>query len=311
MTAVSSDQPFSRPEPGATVPVSRTAADLRSRLAALRLKQPDAAVSLVPTMGFFHKGHQSLMRAARRDSDFVVTSIFVNPIQFAPTEDLGAYPRDFERDVALAAAEGVDLIFAPSDSEMYPEGFDTSIEVGAVAEGLCAETRPGHFQGVAMVITKLFNLVRPDAAYFGQKDAQQVAVIKRLNTDLDLGVEIRVCPTVREPDGLAMSSRNTYLNLEERAQAAILYHALCEARLAAAAGETSSSRLRRAMKRTIASEFLVEMEYVKIVDPETMQPVGVIERDALAAVAVKIGRARLIDNEILKTPGGVDDQNSA
>lgn len=293
----------------AAAPVSGTVADVRARIDTLRRRQHGAQVSLVPTMGFFHEGHLSLMRAARDESDFVVVSIFVNPIQFAPTEDLAAYPRDFDRDMAMGSAVGVDLFFVPPDEEIYPRGFDTKIEVGRVAEGLCAETRPGHFQGVATVVAKLFNIVRPDKAYFGQKDAQQAAVIRRMTEDLNFGIEIRVCPTVREADGLAMSSRNAYLSPEERGQAGVLYKALSEARAAAAAGETSASRLRRLIKKAIAANYMVDLEYVRIIDPDTMEPVAAVDRPALAAVAAKVSRARLIDNEMLIPPGGTDAQD--
>jgi len=250
-------------------------------------------------MGFFHEGHLSLMKAAREQSDYVVVSIFVNPTQFGAAEDLDDYPRDLDRDLELASGQGVDLVFSPDIREMYPLGHQTSIDTGSVAEDLCGKDRPGHFQGVATVVAKLFNIIAPDVAWFGQKDAQQVAVIKRMRDDLDFPVEIRVSPIVREQDGLAMSSRNKYLTKEERAQAPVLYNALLEAKSLVEDGETNASRVRRAMRKAIAANYLVELEYAKIVDPETMKSVSEIGGGALAAVAARIGRSRLIDNILL------------
>ena len=281
--------------------VLTTVAEVRKQIAYMRRRRPDVAVGLVPTMGFFHEGHLSLMRAARDDCGYVVTSIFVNPAQFGPAEDLNAYPRDLERDLKMAAAAGTDLVFAPDPDEIYPPGHDTSVEPGRVAEGLCGQSRPGHFRGVATVVAKLFNIVKPDRAYFGQKDAQQVAVIKRMVADLDFDIEIRVCPTAREADGLAMSSRNSYLTEEERGQATALFRALSAAKDAVAHGERDAAKIRRLMRRIIGQNFLVEFEYVRLVDPETMEPVSVIDRQILAVVAARVGRARLIDN-ILITP---------
>jgi pantoate--beta-alanine ligase len=272
-------------------------------MAAVRAKA-GATVGFVPTMGFFHEGHLSLMRAARDECDFVVISIFVNPIQFGTTEDINIYPRDLGRDLALAAREGVDLVFVPSEEEMYPAGFETMVEPGQTAADLCGATRPGHFRGVATVVAKLFNIIKPDMAYFGQKDAQQVAVIRRMIKDLNFDIKIKVCPIVREKDGLAMSSRNTYLSKEERGQASVLFQALSQAREAVAAGETNVSKIRRRIKRKIAEQYLVDLEYVKIVDPETMEPVEKIEGDVLVAVAARVGRARLIDNMTLSPAGG-------
>lgn len=282
--------------------LSATITEVRQQVARAR-DRGQLPVGLVPTMGYFHEGHLSLMRKARQECGFVVVSIFVNPIQFDPAEDLKAYPNDFDRDLRLAADEGVDLIFHPADEEMYPEGFETHVEPGSISEGLCGQARPGHFRGVATIVAKLFNIVGPDRAYFGQKDAQQAAVIRRMADDLDFGIDIRVCPTVREPDGLAMSSRNSYLTAEERAQAPILYQALTAAREALAAGEANASKIRRIVKRTIGQNFLVELEYVRIVDPVNMEPMAEIDREALVAVAVRIGRARLIDNLLISPEG--------
>lgn len=275
-----------------------TIAAVREQVAQAR-DRGQVPVGLVPTMGYFHEGHLSLMRKAREECGFVVVSIYVNPIQFDPAEDLKTYPSDFDRDLKLASAEGANLVFHPSDKEMYPEGFDTRVEPGSVAEGLCGQARPGHFRGVATIVAKLFNIVGPDRAYFGQKDAQQAAVIRRMAADLDFSIDIRVCPTVREDDGLAMSSRNTFLVDEERAQAPLLYQALTAARDALARGETNASKLRRVMRRTIGQNYLVELEYARIVDPVTMEPVARVDREVLAAVAARIGRARLIDNLLI------------
>ena len=281
----------------------RTIAAVREQVAAARLK-PGALIGLVPTMGSFHEGHLSLMRAARSRCSFVAVSVFVNPVQFGGTEDFNTYPRDVDRDLAMAAGEGVDLLFAPPDSEMYPAGYQTFVVPGAIASGLCGASRPGHFRGVATVVTKLFNIFSPDVSFFGQKDAQQAAVIRQLAADLDLAVEVAVEPIVREGDGLAMSSRNVYLEGDERAQAAVLFQALSQAREAVAAGETGVARLRRQMKRKIGECFLVDLEYVKVVDPVTMQPVDAVEAPVLAAVAAKVGRTRLIDNMLLEPAGG-------
>jgi len=278
--------------------VVSTITEVRDRVAGARAGA-GATVGLVPTMGSFHEGHLSLMRAARRESDFVIVSIFVNPAQFAPGEDLENYPRDPERDRQLAAGEGVDLLFIPETAEIYPEGFETFVEPGSVAEGLCGRNRPGHFRGVATVVAKLFNIIGPDRAYFGQKDAQQAAVVRRMAADLDFAVEVKVCPTVREQDGLAMSSRNVYLTDEERAQAPLVYQALVAAREALAGGQRDASKLRRLMRRAIGQNYMVELEYARIVDPVTMQSVQIVEGEVLAAIAARIGKARLIDNMLI------------
>jgi pantoate--beta-alanine ligase len=257
------------------------------------------SIGLVPTMGAFHDGHLALMRAARAASDEVVVSLFVNPAQFDEAADLAAYPRDAARDAALAAAEGVDVLFAPSAEEMYPPGFATTVHVGGVAEPLEGVARgPGHFAGVATVVTKLLNIVAPDAAWFGEKDAQQVAVLRRLVTDLDLPVRLEVAPTVREADGLAMSSRNGRLSSDERARAVALVLGLRAAAAAAAGGECDTGRLRDAAVAAMA-EHAVEPEYVALVDPESFQAVETARDRVLVAVAARVGAIRLIDNLLL------------
>ncbi|MBI2871718.1 MAG: pantoate--beta-alanine ligase [Chloroflexi bacterium] len=256
-------------------------------------------LGLVPTMGALHEGHLSLVRRARLENATVAASVFVNPAQFGPREDLAAYPRDLQRDLDLLRAEGTDLVFAPPLEEVYPPGFDTYVEPGEVAINLEGAHRPGHFRGVATVVTKLFAILRPDRAYFGQKDGQQVAVVRRLNADLDLGVEVVVCPTVRESDGLAMSSRNVYLNPEERRAATVLYRALCRARDLYQQGERDAARLRRAMEEVLRQEPLARTDYVSIADPDTIQELERVEGPAMASLAVRIGRTRLIDNFLL------------
>jgi pantoate--beta-alanine ligase len=250
-------------------------------------------------MGFLHEGHLSLVRAARAQNDIVVISIFVNPKQFGPGEDLATYPRDLDRDLELLAAELVDAVFAPSAEEMYAEGFSTSISVGPVAKHLEGASRPGHFEGVATVVAKLFNIISPARAYFGQKDAQQLAVIRRMAKDLNFGLEIVACPTVRESDGLAMSSRNAYLTQSERKAATVLFKALTAAKAAFDGGDTSTDSLRARMRAVLAVEPEAAVEYVSIADPHTMTELEIAHRGALASVAVRIGRARLIDNLLL------------
>lgn len=261
-----------------------------------------ARVGFVPTMGFFHAGHRSLMRAARTADDFVVVSLFVNPLQFGPTEDLAAYPRDFERDAAAAEAEGVDVLFAPTVEEMYPQPIVTTVHVDGLTSGLCGRSRPTHFDGVTTVVTKLFSMVGPCRAYFGRKDAQQLAVIRRMVADLNLPVRVVGCPTVREPDGLAMSSRNAYLTPEERPRALALSRALAAARESVAAGETDAAAV-AAAARAPMDELGVEPEYLAVVDPETFQPVTSVDRDVLVAIAARVGRARLIDNDTISPNG--------
>jgi pantoate--beta-alanine ligase len=254
-------------------------------------------------MGALHDGHLSLVRRCRADCDVVVMSLFVNPTQFAPTEDLAAYPQDLAADSDLAARAGVDILFAPPVAEVYPDGFATTVTVAGLTDGLCGQHRgPEHFAGVATVVTKLLNMVAPDVAYFGQKDAQQVAVIRRLVRDLDIPVRIEACPTVREPDGLAMSSRNAYLTPDDRARAVGLSRALRAAEEAVAAGERDPRELARVARRRLA-EYAIEPEYVELVSPQTLAPAaasaGGVDGPVLVAVAAQVGRARLIDNTIV------------
>jgi pantoate--beta-alanine ligase len=250
-------------------------------------------------MGFLHAGHISLARRARGENDFVGASIFVNPTQFAPTEDLAAYPRDLPRDLCLLEEAGVDLAWTPPVAEVYPAGFQTYVMVEEVTRPLEGAVRPGHFRGVTTVVAKLFNVFQPDRAYFGQKDAQQAAVIKQMARDLDFPLEVVVCPIVREADGLAMSSRNVYLTPEQRAAAPVLYRALCAARDAWLAGARDGERLRQAMRDVLDAEPLARVDYVSAADPTTLAELGDASRGVLLSMAVRIGRARLIDNLFL------------
>ena len=254
------------------------------------------SVGLVPTMGYLHEGHASLIDASHRDNDRTVVSDFVNPMQFGPTEDLESYPRDIERDAALVEAHGGDLIFHPEPSEMYHEGFSSFVDMTILTQELCGLSRPVHFRGVCTVVSKLFHIVQPDRAYFGKKDAQQLAVIRHMVDDLNMDIEIIGCPIVREADGLAKSSRNTYLNPEERKAALVLSQAIRLGMDMVKNGETSCAAITDAMKQHITAEPLAKIDYVKIVDLATMQQITDIDRPALCAIAVYIGRTRLIDN---------------
>jgi pantoate--beta-alanine ligase len=256
-------------------------------------------VGFVPTMGFLHEGHLSLVRRARLECNRVVVSIYVNPAQFGPSEDLSAYPRDVQRDLAMLRSEGVDLVWTPSDAVMYPPGYQTWVQVEDITKVLEGALRPGHFRGVATVVTKLFNAVQPEKAYFGQKDAQQAAVIRRMTRDLDLPVEIVVCPIVREPDGLAMSSRNVYLNPEERRAAVALSRGLFNAKARFDAGERDAQHLRELVLVTLAAEKLAKVQYVSCAHPETLQELDGQVDQALISTAVVIGKTRLIDNVIV------------
>ncbi|HEX7291122.1 MAG TPA: pantoate--beta-alanine ligase [Conexibacter sp.] len=278
----------------------RTVAELRTELAASR--RADRTIGLVPTMGAFHAGHVSLMQRARQDSDVVVVSLFVNPAQFGPSEDLAAYPRDEARDAAIAEQAGVDVLFAPPVAEVYPDGFQTSVAVGALAEPLEGAQRPGHFDGIATVVTKLLNMVGPDVAFFGQKDAQQALIVRRVVRDLDIPVRIEVCPTVREADGLAMSSRNAYLAPAERERAIALRRALDAAEQAVAAGERDASAVATAA-RAAMNRFDVEPEYLALVAADTLAPVDTIDGEVLVALAARVGSARLIDNVLITANG--------
>ena len=259
-------------------------------------------LGLVPTMGALHEGHLSLTRQARADNATMAASIFVNPTQFGPNEDFTTYPRSMERDLELLEAQGTDLVFAPLPPEVYPDGFDTWIEPGAVAEGMEGAARPGHFRGVATVVAKLFTITRPDRAYFGQKDGQQVAVIRKMNADLNLGVDVVTMPTIREPDGLAMSSRNAYLTDEERAAAPVVYRALCAAESLWGTGERDANRLQAAALVELQREPLVSaVDYVSVVDAATMASLNALEdgRQAMIATASRLGSVRLIDNVVV------------
>jgi pantoate--beta-alanine ligase len=259
------------------------------------------SVGLVPTMGALHEGHLSLIRAARKRSDVVAASIFVNPAQFGPAEDFAKYPRDFEKDCALLERERTDAVFAPSAEEMYPPGAMTWVTVEGMSDRLCGRSRPGHFRGVTTVVSKLLSIVRPDLAFFGQKDAAQVAILRRMVRDLHLPVTVEVCPIVREPDGLAMSSRNAYLNPEERKSALVLYRALRSAEALFDGGERDSDRLIAAGKREFSGETRARLDYFEIVDPSSLEPVPTIRTPALIALAAFLGSTRLIDN-IVVTP---------
>ncbi|MBI2164852.1 MAG: pantoate--beta-alanine ligase [Chloroflexi bacterium] len=257
-------------------------------------------LGLVPTMGYLHEGHLSLVRRARAESATAAVSIFVNPTQFGPQEDLTTYPRDLSRDLALLEKEGVDIVFAPSLEEIYPRGFDTWVHVDLLARRLEGEARPGHFRGVCTVVLKLFYLFRPERAYFGQKDAQQALVVQRMARDLNTGTEVVVCPTLREPDGLAMSSRNVYLDHHQRRAATVLYRSLCLAQEMLRRGERDADKIRTAMMALLQSEPLVsKVEYVSIADKETLKELEHIGGPALVSLAVRIGRTRLIDNVTL------------
>ncbi len=255
-------------------------------------------------MGALHEGHLSLVRAARASCDAVAVSIFVNPTQFGPNEDLANYPRAFERDRELLEREGVELLFAPAADEMYPGGAVTWVVVEQLSGKLDGRSRPGHFRGVTTVVAKLFHIVEPDVAFFGQKDAAQVAIIRRMVRDLNLPVEIVVCPIVREPDGLAMSSRNAYLDPLQRTQALVLHRSLMRAQELAGAGQRSAAMLAAAGREEVAAEPSVRLDYFEIVDPETLHPVGDVTQGALIAVAAFVGTTRLIDNFLLEKTAG-------
>ncbi|HEX30087.1 TPA: pantoate--beta-alanine ligase [Candidatus Poribacteria bacterium] len=265
-----------------------------------RVRLQGKRIGFVPTMGYFHEGHLTLMRRAKEENDLLVVSLFVNPTQFGPNEDYERYPRDLDRDRELAEKEGVDLLFVPSVEDMYPAGYATYVEVtGTLTSVLCGARRPGHFRGVTTVVAKLFNIVKPHRAYFGEKDAQQLRVIKRMAKDLNFDVEIISVPTVRESDGLAMSSRNEYLSPEERKAALVLWRSLNLARSLVEAGERKADRIISEMRRLIESEPLAKIDYVEIVDSETLEKVDRIEGEVLVALAVFIGTTRLIDNMII------------
>lgn len=280
-----------------------TIADVRSRLD--RARAGGATVGFVPTMGYLHEGHVSLMRAARADTDVVVTSIFVNPLQFGASEDLDAYPRDLGRDRRLAAGAGVDLLFVPATTEMYPEPVATTVTVTGVSEPLEGASRPTHFAGVATVVAKLFNVVGPCRAYFGEKDFQQLAVVRRMVRDLSVPVEVVGCPIVRDRDGLALSSRNAYLDDHERAVAPVLHHALLAGAAALEAGAAHGDDVRAAMAAVLAAEPALVVDYAEVVDPDTLEAVGPLDDapdELRLLVAARLGRPRLIDNLAVRRP---------
>jgi len=282
--------------------VATTVAELRALRRAMT-----GGVGFVPTMGYLHEGHLSLVRAARAENQHVIASIFVNPTQFGPNEDFERYPRDPERDLSLLKHEGVDVVFMPPVEEMYPEGAATFVEVtGRVTEVLEAAHRPGHFRGVTTVVAKLFAIVEPTRAYFGRKDAQQLVVVRKMARDLRLSIEIVGCPIVREPDGLALSSRNAYLSSTEREAALVLSRALRKAQELFASGERDGEALRAPMLDVIGAEPLVRVDYVSVADPESLKELAHIERSALASLAVRIGATRLIDNATLEEQGTRD-----
>jgi len=274
--------------------VVKTIAGIR----ALR-KQLSGSVGFVPTMGYLHEGHLALVEQARAENSAVFVSIYVNPTQFGPREDFGAYPRDLNRDLELLQKAGVDIVFVPSDDEMYPPEFSSWVDVEKVTEQLEGASRPRHFRGVSTVVAKLFNIIQPSRAYFGQKDAQQAVVIKRMVADLNMGLEIVIVPTVRESDGLAMSSRNVYLSFEERRAVTILFRALTLAGQLWQGGEKDAEEIRQKMTSLIQREPLAQIDYVSIADANTLEELELIDRPALASLAVKIGRTRLIDNALL------------
>lgn len=261
-------------------------------------KKEGRTVGLVPTMGFLHQGHESLIRQSVKENDKTVVSVFVNPIQFGKNEDLETYPRDFNRDKDLCTTAGADLIFHPEPQEMYPDNFFTYVDMTTITDRLCGSNRPGHFQGVCTVVSKLFHIINPDKAYFGQKDAQQLSVIEKMVSDLNFDIEVVGCPTVREEDGLAKSSRNSYLSPQERKAALVIFKALTQCRHRIEAGERSANLLIKELKESLNREPLAHIDYVEIVDWEVLQPVDKIEKPVLVAVAVFIGSTRLIDNFI-------------
>ena len=261
--------------------------------------EAEKPLGLVPTMGFLHEGHMALVRRAREENATAAVSIFVNPTQFGPSEDFSSYPRDMDSDLAKLADAGVDLVFTPPVNEVYPPGFDTYIDIGRIGERLEGEHRAGHFRGVATVVCKLLTIVRPDHAYFGQKDAQQCLVVKRLNDDLNLGAEIVICPTVRDSDGLALSSRNVYLSANEREAALSLHRSLRLAQDLHNHGETDAARIRQRMRRLITDSPLASIDYISIADADNLSELDIIDRPTLVSLAVRIGKTRLIDNVII------------
>lgn len=281
--------------------VVKSVDDMRQFIASARGR--GLSIGLVPTMGALHAGHVSLIRAARSETGFVVVSVFVNPTQFGPNEDYQRYPRPFEQDLTVCRAEGVEVVFAPDATVMYPPGFCTFVEVTGLQDVLCGASRPGHFRGVATVVLKLLNIVQPDVAYFGQKDAQQARIIQQLVHDLNVPVRLRVCPTVREPDGLALSSRNQYLTAEQRRAATVLSRALRQARARVEAGERDPAAVRRGLVEKIEATPGAVLDYAEVVDAQTLRTPPRLAGGVLLAVAVRISGTRLIDNELVSVPG--------
>lgn len=279
--------------------IVETIKEVRAQVKAWRSE--GLTVGLVPTMGYLHEGHRSLVERACKENDRVVVSVFVNPTQFGPNEDLASYPRDLQHDAALCEDAGASLIFHPTPEEMYPNGFCSFVDMDVLTKELCGLSRPVHFRGVCTVVSKLFHIVQPDRAYFGEKDAQQLAVIRRMVQDLNMNLTIVGCPIVRESDGLAKSSRNTYLSAEERKAALILSKSIFAGKRLAEQGETDAAKLVSAMTDLIQSEPLARIDYVKVVDLMTMQQIPTLDRPFLAAIAVYIGKTRLIDNFMMQT----------
>jgi pantoate--beta-alanine ligase len=282
------------------VNICRTIAEMRSE--SRRARQGNRRLGLVPTMGALHEGHLSLVRAAKAQCDAVAVSIFVNPTQFGPSEDFAQYPRSLERDCQLLETEGVSLVFAPSTEEVYPPGASTWVHVEGLSDRLCGRSRPGHFRGVTTIVSQLFHIVEPDAAFFGQKDAAQLAIIRRMVRDLHMPVEIVGCPIVRESDGLAMSSRNAYLDPPQRKSALVLHRSLAHAQQMFDQGERNAAKLIAAALEVFSAEPSVRLDYFEIVDPETLENVAEIGKPALVAVAGFVGTTRLIDNVVLALP---------
>lgn len=278
------------------VTVTRTPAEVKEVIK--DWKKQGYSIGLVPTMGYLHEGHGSLIKRAVEDNDKVMVSVFVNPIQFGPNEDLETYPRDFDADLKMIESLGADMVFHPEPSDMYASDFSTTISVAGVSENLCGARRPGHFNGVCTVVTKLFNLSEADRAYFGQKDAQQLAVVRRMVRDLNANIEIIGCPIIREDDGLAKSSRNTYLSSEERQAATVLNKALCTGKQMVEEGEKSALAVKTRIEDIISKEPLAKIDYVEITDWNSIEPVDIIDGSILCAIAVYIGNTRLIDNFI-------------
>ena len=280
------------------IPIANTVGEVRAIIAGW--KKEGLSVGLAPTMGYLHEGHQSLIEQAAKDNDRVVVSIFVNPMQFGPNEDLANYPRDLARDLSRCKSAGAHLVFHPEPAVMYSPEFRTSVQVSQLTTGLCGKSRPTHFLGVCTVVCKLFNIIAPDRAYFGQKDAQQLAVIKRMTQDLNIPVDVIGCPIVREPDGLAKSSRNAYLLPDERTAARALNRSLRLAEAAVAAGERDSRVLASIIKDIMEAEPQVRIDYIEIVHPDSMQPLPRLEGSVLIAVAAYVGKARLLDNTVVR-----------